>query len=455
MYKKLRYFFRFSQALLSKYYWGIIIGLVVSALLYVTVPRLLPTLIRFNTHRRIGIIGRYSLPDLPPSIQQKVSIGLTSLDPSGLPSPGIASFWQATDSGRTYIFTLNTNLKWQDGTPLKSQDIKYSFQDASVEYPDSSRLIIRLKDPFSPLPAVVSRPVLKISKSLIRILPSRYIGLGSYKIHGFKKNGPYLTSVTLVPASVNSPLPPLTYNIFSSHQQARTALKLGLVDELEDLIEPGDLSSWPDLEVLPHISWDRYVGVFFNTQDPFFSGPSGRNLRLSLAYAADKDRWENRAYGPLPPVSWAYYPDLKKYTYDLPRAQELLSKVEKLPDNLVLSTVPTYLPEAEQLKKDWGQLGIKVSIQVTPDIPDEFQALLVAQAVPSDPDQYNLWHSTKDDTNLTNLKNPRIDKLLEDGRKIIDLRERLAIYQDFQKFLLDEAPAIFLYYPQSYLISRK
>ncbi|KKU96857.1 MAG: Extracellular solute-binding protein family 5 [Candidatus Amesbacteria bacterium GW2011_GWB1_48_13] len=146
---------------------------------------------------------------------------------------------------------------------------------------------------------------------------------------------------------------------------------------------------------------------------------------------------------------------MKKYTYDLPRAQELLSKVEKLPDNLVLSTVPTYLPEAEQLKKDWGQLGIKVSIQVTPDIPDEFQALLVAQAVPSDPDQYNLWHSTKDDTNLTNLKNPRIDKLLEDGRKIIDLRERLAIYQDFQKFLLDEAPAIFLYYPQSYLISRK
>ena len=221
MYKKLRYFFRFSQALLSKYYWGIIIGLVVSALLYVTVPRLLPTLIRFNTHRRIGIIGRYSLPDLPPSIQQKVSIGLTSLDPSGLPSPGIASFWQATDSGRTYIFTLNTNLKWQDGTPLKSQDIKYSFQDASVEYPDSSRLIIRLKDPFSPLPAVVSRPVLKISKSLIRILPSRYIGLGSYKIHGFKKNGPYLTSVTLVPASVNSPLPPLTYNIFSSKDKSK------------------------------------------------------------------------------------------------------------------------------------------------------------------------------------------------------------------------------------------
>jgi len=57
--------------------------------------------------------------------------------------------------------------------------------------------------------------------------------------------------------------------------------------------------------------------------------------------------------------------------------------------------------------------------------------------------------------NLTRLKNPRIDKLLEDGRKSLDLDERRKIYFDFQKYLVEEVPAVFLYYPMTYTINRK
>jgi len=72
----------------------------------------------------------------------------------------------------------------------------------------------------------------------------------------------------------------------------------------------------------------------------------------------------------------------------------------------------------------------------------------------SDPDQYTLWHSSHD-TNITKYKNLRIDKLLEDGRQVIDLEERQKIYADFQKYLLDDMPAIFLYFPYTFTISRK
>ena len=64
-----------------------------------------------------------------------------------------------------------------------------------------------------------------------------------------------------------------------------------------------------------------------------------------------------------------------------------------------------------------------------------------------------LWHSDGPD-NITHYKNLRIDKLLEDGRKTVDVAKRKAIYNDFQKYLLEDAPAVFLYYPDEYTITR-
>jgi len=75
--------------------------------------------------------------------------------------------------------------------------------------------------------------------------------------------------------------------------------------------------------------------------------------------------------------------------------------------------------------------------------------------IPKDVDQYPLWHSTQSDTNMSKFSNFRIDKLLEEGRVELDTDERRKIYLDFQRFLLEEAPAAFLYHPRYYSITRK
>jgi len=94
-----------------------------------------------------------------------------------------------------------------------------------------------------------------------------------------------------------------------------------------------------------------------------------------------------------------------------------------------------------------------VEIGAFREIGEDFDVLLAVQEIPRDPDQYHLWHSTQPG-NITNFWNPRIDKLLEDGRRISSLEERKKIYFDFQRFLVEEAPVVFLYYPTSYEISR-
>ena len=112
---------------------------------------------------------------------------------------------------------------------------------------------------------------------------------------------------------------------------------------------------------------------------------------------------------------------------------------------------------ADNIKKSWEDtLGLKVNAQLTTQIDiQNYDTLLAYGSITSDPDQYLFWHSTQSKTNLTKINHPPIDKLLEEGRQIFDLQERKKIYQEFQKILLEECPAIFLKFPTVYTVSRK
>jgi peptide/nickel transport system substrate-binding protein len=79
--------------------------------------------------------------------------------------------------------------------------------------------------------------------------------------------------------------------------------------------------------------------------------------------------------------------------------------------------------------------------------------LLLGQEIPIDPDQYVMWHSSQA-TNFTNYKNTRIDSLLEKGRQTTEIAERRTIYQEFQQYLLEDPPAIFLKYLDNISIAR-
>lgn len=448
MYKKIRSTLWFARALLKKYRIQVAVGLLVGSVSFFVFPILVKNLPVFRPTQRIGIIGRYSASDLPLSIQRRISIGLATIGEDGKPSAGIASSWEVSEDGKQYTFSLNPDIMWHDGTQIISKDINYTFKDAQVEHPDETHLVMKLSDPFAALPTAVSRPVFKSTTG-------KLIGVGKYRVQHLKYNGSYLESITLV--SPDTSLPVLKYSFYATQSLARTAYKLGLISSILDVTDVGDLSTWKNTNVRSDPAMDRYVAAFFNTESPNFLGLSGKNLRLAMAYAIDKSVYlkEERAIGPISPKSWAFNKDIKPYDFDVQHAKDLLKKVEKIPAEITITTLPAYLPTAEKLQKDWQQIGITAKIQVSQDIPEDFEVLIVAQAIPIDPDQYNLWHSTQTQTNLTGLKNPRIDKLLEDGRKTQNPAERKKIYADFQKYLVEESPAIFLYYPKTYSIFRK
>jgi len=454
LYRRLRYLFRLYFAFLIKYKIWIFYSIVSLVLLISLPPAIIKHLPKYRSTQVIGLIGRYNITNLPLSIQKKISLGLTTLDPQGNPSPGLASSWTATNGGLLYNFTIDHNLKWSNGKSIQSSDLVFNFSDATVTYPDKNTLQIKLdKFSFSPLPVLVSKPIFKaIPIKWPKNIP--YLGAGTYNISSFNQQGDALTEIVLMPTNLNSSLPKLKYRFYSNQSQALTAFKLGEINSLENISDFSDLQSWGNILITENPNYDKIIAVIFNYKGKYVGGSNGRNFRLLLNYATDKSTFPFKAIGPISSNSWAFSDKLKSSVYDPEKAALMLKRIENPPQSLTLHTFPGLIKTAEKLKTDWGKIGLKIEIVSTTEIPSDFEAMVMPLPIFADPDQYHLWHSKSESQNYGSFNNPRIDKLLEDGRRELDPAKRKVIYEDFQKYLLDESPAIFLYYPVTYTISK-
>lgn len=389
--------------------------------------------------QKIGIIGQYNSSNLPIEVTGFISEGLTKLNPDGTVSPGLATSWEIKDDSKTYIFKIDPSRTWHDGKTVNANEINYNFKDVQVNPLPENYLEFKLTDAYVPFLTTVSRPVFQ----------EDLVGVGSYKVADIKSAGQSITQINLNP--VSSSQAPLVFRFYPTEDIALTAFKLGEIDTIYDLSVEPDLVLGSSTKVESTVRQDRFVALLFNTQDESLSS---KNVRQALAYAINKSQFPNRAISPLNPNSWAYNTQVKPYDQDMDKAKGTIKQEKIEGHEIELSTFSWLLPTAEKIKADWEQAGVKVNIKVASFIPEDFDVLLAAQKIPPDPDQYSLWHSTQT-SNITRLKNPRIDKFLEDGRKTADQTARQKIYLDFQRFLVEESPAIFLYYPVSYSITRK
>ncbi len=82
----------------------------------------------------------------------------------------------------------------------------------------------------------------------------------------------------------------------------------------------------------------------------------------------------------------------------------------------------------------------------------KFDALILGWNITPDPDQYDIWHSSKtgpDELNHVGYANPEVDRLLEEGRRTFDIEGRKKAYFRIQEILAEEQPLVFLYYPDA------
>ncbi|HEY74922.1 MAG TPA: peptide ABC transporter substrate-binding protein [Thermoflexia bacterium] len=446
--------------------------------------------------------------------------GLTRFNGQGDVVPDLAESWEVSLDGLTYVFHLRDNVYWHDGVPFTADDVVFTVRLLQApDYPgppdvgalwrtvkiakvDDYTVRMILPEPFAPF----------LDYTTIGLLPAHLLeGVSSADLPALEFNlkpvgtGPFqVVEVETADGEIRSvllernrryfrPGPLVDYfrfRFYPSYSTAFRAYRNGDVEgvgrvELQDLPE----ARQDDDLNLYSAQLAQYSLIYLNLLKaddlPFFQEVE---VRQALLYGLDRqaivqdllDGQAIVAHSPIVAGTWAYDPQIRRYDYDPEQAQALLDEAgwtlppqggvrtkdgRPLSFELLASTDPLREAIAEEVARQWGELGIGVTVVTTGpvDVRDaleqrSYQAALVDLALPGDPDPYPLWHQTEitQGQNYAGLDHRRISEIIETARIVTDRQQRIDLYREFQQVFADEVPAILLFHPvYTYGVSNK
>lgn len=402
------------------------------------------------TKRKIGLVVTGERSRIPNEILPLISSAFVTFNEKGTVKPKLATRWDSLQDGREFIFHFPKNITWSDGNNFTTADIDNTFFSfngmVSVKKIDPYTLSLSLQHPLTNFPSLLTTPLLR----------NNFVGVGgSYKVGHIKLEYGEIKQIDLTPLVAG--LSPLVYKLYNTVDDMVIAYKLSEIDSFttQDERVANSFSMWKNTELSSIFDYHRIVTVFINTQKAPFDN---KNLRQALAFGVNYpqiDKYGQRAFSPLLPFSFAYNADVKTYGYEPEIAKSLVEKNNAVGKKITLFASYELNQIADELVNAYKEIGLLVDVRYTGYIPTNYDLFLTLWEPPIDPDQYAFWHQTQKAGNMSNLKNVRIDKLLEDGRKELSQTKRKQIYTKFQEVLAEEAPALFLYYPKLYTVKRK
>jgi peptide/nickel transport system substrate-binding protein len=220
--------------------------------------------------------------------------------------------------------------------------------------------------------------------------------------------------------------------------------------------------------------------LLLNNEDPALRD---HRVREAIALAIDRPALIAAKFGGhavlatglLPPVHWAYNPDVPHYNRDVARARQLLDEAgyKPGPDGVRLhltyktSAVPFRVGLARAIAAELGDAGIAVEVR-----PFEFgtffadvkkgnyQLATMQTSEITEPDFYFFYfHSSRipdakdpDGGNRWRYRNPEVDRLTVEGRNELDRDKRKAIYAQVQRIVAQDLPIIPLWHEDNVLL---
>jgi peptide/nickel transport system substrate-binding protein len=293
--------------------------------------------------------------------------GLLNYRKNGDLIPALASDLPKTSSdGTTYTFKLRSGLKWSDGQPITSDDVKFTYQLAydpqykdvasprrgdlskyikSVDTPDPQTVVFNMTQVFAPFLSSHGRYGI-LPKHVLGSLDAKAINTADFNTAPTVTNGAFKfvkwekgAQVTMARNDnywAGAPyLDQWIYKVLPDSVAVTNQLKTGEID-----IGPVDPSSFDTLKTVSSVSlvdFPRSVFVFYAYQlDP--SKPAGqlfqqKEVRQALLYALDRQSMANAiwfghasvANGVEPPTSWAYKDKPQVlYNFDKSKAESML-----------------------------------------------------------------------------------------------------------------------------------
>ncbi len=437
--------------------------------------------------------------------------GLVRLDDNLEPAPDIAQRWQVSDDGKTYTFYLRQDVKFHSGREVKAEDFRYSWERACD--PDTHSLtadtylgdIVGVREVLAGKTKEISgvRVIEDYTLEITIDAPKSYFlskltyptafvvdranvesggewwrqpnGTGPFKLRQWdedsllvlEKNDLYygdLAKVNFVAFYLWGGVP---MNMYETGEIDVTGVSIHYIDKVIDKAGP----FYQELQVVPELSF-HYIG--FNFSKPPFDNV---NIRRAFSQAIDKDKLASLVFrdmvqpadGILPPGMPGFNKDLAGLNYDVNKAKELINAskygdVSKLPP-ITITTMGwggLISQGLEAIISEWrNNLGVEVKVrQLEPQrflyhLKQEKDEMFYMGWIADYPHPQNfldILFQSGAENNYGEYNHPEIDTLLEMAGVEPDSNLSLALYQQAEQKLVEDAACLPLWFGKNHIL---
>jgi peptide/nickel transport system substrate-binding protein len=412
--------------------------------------------------------------------------------------PWLAERWETPDP-QTYIFHLRHGVRFHDGRPLTAKDVKWTLDSVRngtvmtlktgafklvdrVEAPDDFTVIVHQSEPSAPL-------LWNLSDGALGIVPygsgkdfnRKPIGSGPFRFVQLDPDSQVIVVRNDDYWSEHAKVAKVRFTVVPDATTRALELRKGSADIAAINSMPPDmvktLRQQHNLQVVQKPGTNMAY-LAFNLRDPLLKDV---RVRQALAYAIDRQvmlhyLWSDAgrlADSVLPPQHWAYYGDVAHYPFDPEKANAILDAAgyQRGKDGIRFHlTMKTSTDEntrlmAAVLQQQLRRAGIALDIRsfefstfyadVTKGAFQLYSLRWLGYAN-EDPDIFEYAFYTGSfapkRANRGYYSNPRVDRLIEQGRQTLDQEKRKSIYAEIQRILAQELPYINFWYLDNVMV---
>ena len=428
-------------------------------------------------------------------VYSQVLEGLLQLDPDGVPKPALAESWTPSADGRVWTFKLRQNVKFHDGTDFTADDVKFTLdrilnpdtrspqrgllsQINAVDVVDRNTVRITTRAAFVPILTNLATGAYVLPRAyhtrVGRDFARRPVGTGPYKWIEWVADERVVLEANPDYYAGRPAMDRVQFRFIPEASVRLAELESGGTDVIAGIPAQDLRRLRVSLLVdLHEVIGTNYRLMAFNTSVKPYDDV---RVRQAIAHAVDRQKvvdvvWPGRgvvAEGPIPPTSWAYDERFRGLGFNLNRAKQLMAEAGHASGfemNYLITAGEEAQREVALIIDQLKQINVNVKVTAVefPTLLDRllktnYDVLRVGWTVSPEPDLllYNPFHTSAiGGFNFTKYRNARVDELLDRGRTVTNQNDRIRIYRDAQRIIVQEAPMVFIFHEKRTYASRK
>jgi peptide/nickel transport system substrate-binding protein len=440
------------------------------------------------TNSAVNLDSRVGIDEASQKAHQLLYNSLVRIDAKLRVVPELAESLERPDP-LTYVARIRRGVKFHNGRELTAEDVAYTFRSlvdpkfigrtnayrnvAAVDILDPYTVAFRLKAPFGSFPVNLVMGIVQAGSGAANARAP--IGTGPYKLVSFRSDDRIVLARFTDYFDGPAKNPGLVLKVVPDDTMRGLELRKGAVDLVVNDVPPDivwQMQREGKLRIETAPGTD-YAYIALNLKDPVLQRVE---VRQALGYAIDRDaivKYLRRGFaapavGVLPPMSWAFRPDVFQFRHDPAQAARLLDAAgypdpdgdgprPRLTLSLKTSTAEVYRIQAAAIQQDLSRVGIALQIRsqefatLQRDmVAGNFQMYTAQFVGVTDPDMLRLlYHSSqvpRAGINRVHYRNTAVDTLIEQASAAADDSERGELYGRIQHAVARDVPYIPLWY---------